>query len=195
MKYVSIDLETTGLDSENHMILEFGAVIEDTNDIRPIEALPKFHAYIINGENIVGSPYALQMNQAILKKIANREEGHNYILPEELGALFYMFLADNGIKAGYGLRQKIVVAGKNFASFDLKFLNSCKNFTKHIDIHHRVIDPVTSFINWEDDTSPPGFKKCKERAGIEGEIAHTAIEDAIDVIKLLRKSHYDHLEN
>ena len=35
MRYISIDLETTGLDSENNQIIEFGAVLEDTNNILP----------------------------------------------------------------------------------------------------------------------------------------------------------------
>ena len=31
MRYVSIDIETTGLDRQNDQVLEVGAVIEDTD--------------------------------------------------------------------------------------------------------------------------------------------------------------------
>ena len=43
MKYISIDIETTGLDPENCQILSIGAVIEDTLNQLPFEELPTFH--------------------------------------------------------------------------------------------------------------------------------------------------------
>jgi hypothetical protein len=69
--YVCIDLETTGLDDANCQILEFGAVIEDW--VTPFEKLKSFRCYIYH-DQIVGEPYALAMNAAILKKMAGAEK-------------------------------------------------------------------------------------------------------------------------
>jgi oligoribonuclease len=69
MKYVSIDLETTGLETENHQILSIGAVIEDTLDTRiNVEDLPTFHGVIVHNE-LTGSPFALNMNRDLIEKI------------------------------------------------------------------------------------------------------------------------------
>ena len=43
--------------------------------------------------------------------------------------------------------------------------------------------------DWNEDESLPSLIKCKERANIEGIVTHNALEDAWDVIELLRK-HY-----
>jgi len=68
MKYISIDIETTGLDPENNQILSIGAIIEDTNNILPLESIPTFHAAIIR-ENVTGSLVALNMNNKLIETI------------------------------------------------------------------------------------------------------------------------------
>ena len=42
MRIVSIDTETTGLDYDTCQILQVGAVIEDTINVRPLDELPRF---------------------------------------------------------------------------------------------------------------------------------------------------------
>ena len=46
MKYVSIDIETTGLDPETCQTIQIGAGIEDTNNPLPIEDLPRFKCLV-----------------------------------------------------------------------------------------------------------------------------------------------------
>ena len=67
MVYVSIDVETTGLDTQNHQLLSVGAVIEDTNNILPIEELPQIHIAILR-ENIHGSVFAINLNKKLIEK-------------------------------------------------------------------------------------------------------------------------------
>lgn len=186
MIYVSIDLETTGLDPINNQILEFGAVIEDTNNILPIHELPSFQVYIDNGNLIHGNPFALQMNATILKRIATFEDGYVYTEPKYLGELFHKFLKDNGFPLELNSKIKINVAGKNFGAFDLNFLNNCENFNNYISISHRIIDPAMLYVNWKEDKSLPNLTECKARANLNGEVTHNAVEDAIDVINTLR---------
>ena len=81
MKYVSIDLETTGLEKDRYQILSFGAIIEDTENKLPLTEIPKFHAAILHSE-LTGSPFAFNMNKKILRKMA--KVYHNNSFTEEV---------------------------------------------------------------------------------------------------------------
>lgn len=180
MKYVSIDIETTGLNPESCQLIEFAAVVDDLLIANPIEKLPKFHTYIHHGI-YQGDPYALAMHVNIFKKLAKFPDD-DIIESHSLFAAFANFLTGEG---GYSdLSNKIVAAGKNFANFDLKFLERIPN--RFVKFHHRVLDPAMYFIDPLKDNEPPSSKICLERAGLSGEVAHTALEDAIMVVKLLR---------
>lgn len=199
MRYISIDLETTGLDSENHQIIEFGAVLEDTNNILPMDALPTYHAYITHPKNqLTGDIYALNLNAGIIEKLKNRktlEDQYNFISINHLAESFMFWLSQNGFETTlknegtdkeYRQAETITVAGKNFAGFDKKFLDNVPGWNKHIKIRHRIIDPATLFIDWKTDNAPPALDECKKRAGINGIVTHTAVEDSLDVIAILR---------
>ena len=96
MKYCSIDIETGGL-NRTCSLLEFGAVIEDTADLKPIDKLPTFHTYIVN-DTIVGEPHGLVMHQAIINRIANRENepSYTFMIPDALEQAFFNFLNKEG---------------------------------------------------------------------------------------------------
>jgi hypothetical protein len=104
-------------------------------------------------------------------------------LPTALTAFF--------LKNGYNQNDKngniyINPAGKNLSSFDIPFLKSKIKDWGSIYFLNRSIDPAILYFDLENDNSLPDMKKCMERAGIAGEVAHTAIEDALVVVKLLR---------
>lgn len=224
MKYLSIDIETTGIDSENCEILSIGAILEDTEKILPFEEIPKFHC-AINRRTIKGEIFATNMNRDLIEKIvqyqsASSQDEKNdlvqmtgmWFLPEEeVVQEFYWWLYRNGgfefdlekmidePKFEHPLHGKvpvltskmkkatITVAGKNFASFDKLFLEKLPRWKQCINIRSRVIDPAIFYTDWSVDKAPPGLAACKERAGIEGIVTHDALEDAWDVILLLRK--------
>lgn len=201
MKYISIDLETTGLNPDRHQILEFGAVLEDTNNILPIEELPRFHAYIIpkNGE-LTGDIFAIDLNKDIINKLKDRkklDEQYNFLKTDELTDEFLFWLHSQGFELstqyeGTDKEYKsctINVAGKNFNSFDKAFLEHIPNFTKKIRMRTRVADPAILYVDWFNDDTLPSLDDCKIKAGIDGVVKHTAVEDAIDVIELLRKQY------
>jgi len=191
MKYVSIDIETTGLNTEQCDIIEFGAVLEDTNTwTGTVEELPIFHTYILPfyGRTYRGEPYALSMHSEILCRIATQEpgeDGYMYLEPNELGSVFSDWLYEIGL-IGQD-RDPITVAGKNFASFDLQFLNKLPDFSPPIRFNHRYIDPAMLYWDPLADSRMPNMETCLERAGIDKPVLHTAVDDARLVIELLRK--------
>lgn len=173
MKYISIDIETTGLNPETCQILEIGAIVENGYSCFP----PKFHCYVDNG-TVIGEPFALDMNKRILEHIAKNR--HKCLKPYQVASAFFTFLKRNG----FG--DKINVAGKNYQSFDARFLSKLPRWDELIKIGHRVIDPAILYWNPDIDETLPSLRTCMKRAGIKGEVPHNAIADARIVIQLIR---------
>jgi DNA polymerase III epsilon subunit-like protein len=197
-RYISIDIETTGLDPEKCQVLEIGAVIENWE--LPIIELPTFQCYV-KYPDYCGNPYALALNSRIFEILAksgsapvprNISTGgithrmYNILNFEHVDVNFTEWLRLNG----FDYTDRITVAGKNFASFDLQFLKRLPNFQEMaLRFRHRYIDPV--MLYWEPDIDGcnlPNLKKCLTRAGISNIVTHEAVDDARLVIKLIR--HY-----
>lgn len=225
MKYVSIDIETTGLDAERYNILSIGAIIEDTTKKLPFDEIPKFHVAIKHKE-VLGSLFAMNMNKELIDAIAHYQDAEDqdekndlvhhtgmwFLNEDEVVEAFYHWLFTNGIT---DLKQEdmshqhmttfkgivvpmmtskmkptsITVAGKNFATFDKRFLERLPRWKQAIKVKQRVMDPAILFMDWKNDDSLPSLGECKKRAGIDGIVSHNAIEDAWDVVQLLRKSY------
>lgn len=228
MKYLSIDLETTGLDSENHQILTFSAVLEDTTKKLSFEECPKLNIYLLRDE-IVGSPFAINMNSKIIASISRyqtlktfeerkglMESLHGIFLdPSSLPFYFYLWclvhheekdfsfllspenwgdrkMSELSIRQVAEIKNSngpitVNVAGKNFATFDKKFIDKVEKLNTLVRFRQRVLDPSVLFTDWVNDNSLPDLAKCKERAGIDGIVTHDSLFDAWDVIALFRK--------
>jgi DNA polymerase III epsilon subunit-like protein len=89
------------------------------------------------------------------------------------------FLNDAEVNTG-----KLNIAGKNFSSFDAKFLEKYYAFkTAILDrARHRVLDIGSMYVT-KSDSFIPDLKHCLERAGLNNEVPHTAVEDAVLVVK------------
>lgn len=169
-------------------------MIDDLSNPKPLDELPKFQTHFTQA-TYRGEPYALGMHPQIFKKIAyaqrskieENEFGDRFMNILDLPYALKNFLTQNNVpqdpKTG---RIKITVAGKNVSTFDLPFLNKkLKNKWGDIRILHRVMDPAILYYQPGDATLPDAAT-CMERAGIAGEVAHTALEDALMVVKLIR---------
>lgn len=165
-------------------------VVEDTSNLLPLDELPHFTCFVKH-DQIVGEAYALGMNGWILDIISGRTKNASYpILESEFNKVkfgenvppYWISQATKFLDAHFG-KEKITVAGKNVAGFDIPFLP--KEISSRF--RHKVLDPGTLFVDWEKDNQVPNFPLCKERAGLPKEIAHDARADALDVIALLRK--------
>lgn len=202
MKYLSIDTETTGLDSENHQILEIGIIAEDAKNPLSYEETPKFQAIVQYDEDIVGSPYALTMprNQEILKILANipRNESekieyfekHNIVHIDYLAAKMYYWYRNNVKGAITSLDEspiKTNVAGKNFRQFDYEFIKRIPNFFDYFSFNRRYLDLGCFCVNIVDDDVVPNQEECLKRLGINEVVTHEAINDAWQVVLGLRE--------
>ena len=78
------------------------------------------------------------------------------------------------------------VAGKNFHSGDQAYIERLPRWKQIFRIRHRHIDPSVLFVDWKNDESMPNLGVCKERAKVDGVVTHDALEDAWDVVQLLR---------
>jgi len=193
LKYVVIDIETSGIDPENNQILEFGAVIEDSANPLPIEELPKFKC-IVRHDSYTGSAFAINMNKRIFDILAkfegakNYEDGkkiaeeHNILTPGAMCVSFLNWVKENGID------NTINIAGKNFAVFDKVFLEQLLTWREDITYlcERRYLDPSMLYVDWKTDKKLPSLDECLKRAGINRQVTHDALQDAIDTLLCFR---------
>jgi len=221
MLYVSIDIETSGLNPDMNHVLSIGAIIEDTNKKLSFEEIPKFNAIVLHN-NIQGSPRAITMNKDIISLMSDYLDGYedlrkwlkeknnvHFFEEEEVIKEFYWWLDENGF--GHGLVNNsngyveikdgkhrpmmnngikpitLNVAGKNFGTFDKLFLQQLPWWQKLIRTRQRILDPSILMVDWKNDDMLPNLSECKERAGIDSIVTHNALDDAWDVIQVLRK--------
>ncbi len=186
--YVSIDIETTGLNPETCQILEISAVIDNGTD-----NFSTFHCFVDNGL-IQGEPAGLLMNTEILRIIAEKDKypDTTFLKPEHIAYAFHDFLVDSKcirpLTEDYGrdYSLKITVAGQNFTGFDLRFLRRLPRWEELIPIRHKVIDPGNLFWREEDGDKLPDLATCLDRIGCIDRVAHRAVDDAKAVVKLVK---------
>jgi hypothetical protein len=187
VKYLSIDIETTGLRRGRDQILEVAAILADTRSAEPVDNLPAFHARLYYDE-IVGQPYALHMNAKMVLDVANRPNCYQWCAPDSLAGLLHDWITR---ASGWDQKNKVTLAGKNAGTFDLPFLQALPNWDRYMGdrVHHRVIDPSAYYWHQESDDVLPDTKTCITRAGIAWDHSrlHTAREDAMLVVELVRR--------
>lgn len=181
MKYISIDIETSGLDPKRDQILQFGAVVvEDTTG----EILKEIELTVLH-ERIHGDPFALGMNADIIKRIA-------YGVGKAVGDSGWSSRSEGFCWAGmlyteyskFVEKEKLTPAGKNFGSFDKQFLLNLDVRFGNLFVH-REINPTIWYWNRETDARLPDLQTCAVRAGLVETVSHSALADAKLVAKLI----------
>jgi len=169
MRIVAFDLETTGVDPQKDQILEIGAVCFETNTG---ETLGEFET-LVSHERYIGSAYALQMNQALLKRLA-RGQGVS-----ERRAI--QGLNDALFDWGFSLEHKAVPVGFNVGSFDIAFYNkSCKATGELSRFSHGAIELGSLLMGSTKSTTRVGSAQGVKMLGEGRTVAHTALQDARD---------------
>jgi len=194
--YISLDLETTGISDKSH-ILEIGAIFDDW--ITPVSELPRIRLPFRWEVIRYAEPYALAMNAKLIQDIAYKNiESYS---PGEAAKLFAVFLNqchekilkfDQKNNLEKALKGKIQFAGKNISGFDFPKLETWLSefeyyrSTFHKTKMHRVIDVGPLYMT--DFGYVPNLDQINKLSNPERTVvAHTAIEDAEDVIYAIRK--------
>jgi hypothetical protein len=174
--YLSVDIETTGLDKQKSNILQLAAVWDDGG---PLEQLKTFDVLIDNGPITYGEPYALALNAWIFEILGGMKPcpPEHKVLPiqkarEQFLEFVYSILGEN---------KFIYVAGKNAARFDLPILEN--NHFSTVFFSHVVIDP--GLMYFEQFGFPPGMNKINSYLGAK-QVSHKALEDCFDVVRAVR---------
>lgn len=204
MIYASLDIETTGMifkDPANmDKVLSVGIVIDNLKAPAPLSKLPKLHLFIDPGGRITFSnPVAEQMNCELVStlyklrglttnNVYNPRIVEHYTTPEFALGIIFDFLTHHNVGSvdENGVLNEFTVAGKNPMSFDVEFLNNYLMMDTLIRPHYRAMDPAILYLSPTEDTAVPDTKTCKMRAGLNPKVSHTALEDALDIVRLIR---------
>jgi oligoribonuclease (3'-5' exoribonuclease) len=184
MKYLSLDLEATGL-RENDLVIEFGAVPFNTaND--SIEKDLSFHHFIQCPSFEELKPnldqWVIEHNEGLITKA--HESG---LTIEEFKKEFESYLNSKPIKEYFG-EDKIVLFGKSMNAIDLPFLNRDLGWDFMRDhFHHQQLDLSSVVYSFIDLGKLPD--ECRSGSKLMnylgmGDVAHTALEDAISTAEI-----------
>lgn len=191
MKYLSIDLEATGL-GENCQIIEFAMIPFDTQLKRLEDSLARtVYVHCPSFEDLRDSldPWVREHNEKIIRKA--HAEG---LLMSEFKEFLRKYLESPEVRSYFG-NQKIVLFGKSMTAIDLPFMTrdlGWEFMRKYF--HHRNLD-LSGFGYSLIDLGmlPMGMDSGSNMMNYlnMGEVAHTALEDAkntaIMYLKLLDK--------
>lgn len=217
--YVSLDIETTGLDKNACDIIEIGAILDRGQDIKNAIILPEdqLHLRIIppNGVFLSAEPFALNLNAKLIRYLAKDckrdtkeftdEEGILWVTKAKAAEKFKAFLDLAGVAAGewdhafgHPVCYNVEVAGKNASAFDLPFID---NYFSHFRLN------TSEVLFW------PGIFKLIRRRVIDvgsmyltdfgfvpsliqinerlgrQHVLHRAIDDALDVVFAIRNKY------
>lgn len=182
MKYISIDIETTGLDPEKNNILEFAAVMDYDSSVT-VENLP-YIQYYIHHDLLCVSPSNLKfLGVDYYQKWMDSKQCH---LSYAIGDLL------RGFK-DLALPERTPIAGMNYPSFDHQFLLKDDTYkavhSKYFG--HRYLSPAMFYLKADDETIPGTEELCR-RSGVKynRDEAHDALYDARLVVQLIRNAKY-----
>ncbi len=184
MRYLSFDIEATGLEKDD-LIIEFGMVPFDASTQEINYTLQKhFYIQCPSFEELKPklNPWVIEHNKQLI------EQAHTHGIPlSEFQQQLTTYLESPEVTS-YFANQKIILFGKSMNAIDLPFLNrdlGWEYMRKYFS--HRVCDLSSFAYNLIDlELLPPEAESgswLMQHLRL-GEVAHTALEDAINTIKL-----------
>jgi DNA polymerase III epsilon subunit-like protein len=178
MKYVSIDIETLGLNIDAP-IIEVACVFVNNGKI-----IGEEQTYVCHDKYDNCEPYAMAMHPETLRIISDgpTAEGVQHINWLDITIRDWLIRHDFNPDV-----DKVVFAGKNAAGFDIPMLEKqCKAFKKNCRPHHRVLDPGPMFTK-RGDYASPNLPTILEEQQLAGQVSHTALDDARAVVAAVER--------
>ena len=199
MRLLSIDIETTSLDTSNCQLLQSAFVTYNTKT-KEEDSLVVYYSY----EELVGSPTALLLNAELIRIINGlakkspfeNEDPSEYLISVSKSSDFESIMVDSELCLSFFLKRAIgrsdfIILGKNYGSFDKQVLR--RYFGNIIDkLGHRYWDPAVAYYEHSTDKKLPNLELCAQKAGlsIDSYNLHNALSDAKLVIDLY-KNYYN----
>lgn len=170
--YVSIDIETTGLDKQKVHVLQLAAIYDNGKDI---EDLPTFDRIIKWPIISHGEEYAMNLNRGLLRRAYQVREG--VVSIEQARRDFEKWL-DFVQPSG-----RFTAAGKNVQGFDMPILANPVNRFSLRRFLHRALDPGSMYTDEFDHI--PTLDEINSVTGRKA-VSHDALDDAWDVVYAIR---------
>jgi hypothetical protein len=169
--YLSLDVETTGVNVPKVHVLQLSAVYDNGDSI---ESLPTFDAVIAWPKILYGEEYAMNLNRHLIERAAMND---NVVTLGKAKADFETWLSQ------VQPQGKITVAGKNAAGFDLPIFTNQVNGFFFKRFLRRVLDPGSMYTEYFDHI--PTLDEINTWIGGEA-VTHDALKDAFDVVRAVR---------
>lgn len=178
MKYLSIDIEATGL-NESDLIIEFAMVPFCTETKTLADHLAKqFYVQCPSFEELRPrlDTWVVEHNEGLIRTAHSQGVSHT-----QFKQIMLDYVQSSEVKS-YFNNEKIVLFGKSMNAIDLPFLNRDLGWDfmrKHF--HHRQLDLTSFVLGLIDLNFLP--KSCTSGSELMrflgmGEVKHTALEDA-----------------
>lgn len=184
MKYLSFDLEATGLE-EDALIIEFAMIPFCTETQTMEHSLAKqFHVQCPSFEELKPNlnDWVVKNNETLIRKA--HSEG---VTPSEFKSILQEYVDSKEVKEYFG-NERIVLFGKSISAIDLPFLNRDLGWewmNKHF--HHRNLDLSCYTLGLIDmgllEKGMDSGNKLMEFFKM-GDVAHTALEDAVNTAQM-----------
>lgn len=205
--YVSVDVESTGLHTEQgHHLLSVGMVFDDGLPNTKIDQMPKLHL-AVECKEILGTPYAIAMNSKLIGVISGYDKEEIEGLTVRTGNVVCDEVIDFMNKATDFAHQwddengerleSIQILAKNGQKLDIPMLDKLfKDYGRDPSfssmISHRVMDLGSMYVSkYGRNVSLSLINKDLGREAV----THNGLEDAIDNVvefrSLLGLSYYD----
>jgi oligoribonuclease (3'-5' exoribonuclease) len=187
MKYLSFDLEATGLEVDA-LIIEF-AMVPFCSETRTIEeSLAKqFYVKCPSFEQLKPNlnEWVAKNNEEIITKA--HATG---VTIEEFRSILEVYLGSKEVKEYFG-NNRVVLFGKSISAIDLPFMNRDLGWewmNKHF--HHRNLDLSCFTMGLIDmgvlEKGMDSGAKLMDKFGM-GEVSHTALDDSVNTAKMYFK--------
>jgi oligoribonuclease (3'-5' exoribonuclease) len=169
--YVSIDVETTGLDVDKSHVLQLAAVYDDGSHV---ESLSTFNMVIRWPVIHHGEEFALNLNKVLLERAFKKDR----VVSIEQARKSFGFWLDSVQFSG-----RFTPAGKNIQGFDVPILENPVNEFSLRRFNRRSLDPGSMFA--EDFDHVPTLSEINKVTGRKP-VTHDALDDCMDVVYAIR---------
>ncbi len=170
--YLSIDIETTGLDRQKVHVLQLAAVYDNGKDL---DELPTFDRVIKWPVITHAEEYAMNLNKELLERGFKKQ---NIVSINQCRTEFYAWLGK--ISPG---SLRFTPAGKNVQGFDIPILENPVNQFFFDRFLRRTLDPGSMYTDEFDHI--PTLGEINKVTG-RSPVTHNALDDCWDVVYAIR---------